>query len=65
MIDKLIALGVVIIIVGIVVYLVKLLLDLVPMDDRFKQIAWVLILLIAVLICLSKALPLLGINAGL
>lgn len=57
----LIGLIVVIIVVGIVAYIVNLLLDMLPMDGNFKQIAKVLVILVAVLIVISRALPLLGI----
>lgn len=65
MIDALIGLLIVIIVVGIVVYLLKMIIDLIPMPANFKQIAWILLLLIAILIILGKALPLLGISAGI
>lgn len=65
MISTLISLIVLVLVVGIVLYLVQLLLALVPMDERFKKIAWVLILLIAVLIVLAKVLPLLGVSMSL
>lgn len=62
MIDGLIGLIIVIVIVGIVFWLVAYLLDMVPMDARFKQIAKVLLILVAILIILSRALPMLGVN---
>lgn len=61
MINGLIGLVVLVVIVGIVVYLLRLLINLIPMDGAFKQIAWVLIILVAALYVISKALPLLGI----
>lgn len=61
MIDGLIGLVVLVIIVGIVAYLCTLLVGMLPLDARFKQIANVLIMLIAVLIILARALPLLGV----
>ena len=64
MINGLIALLVVIIVVGIVAYLIKMLIDMLPLDDRFKQIAGVLLMLVAILIILAKALPLLGVSLG-
>ena len=63
MVSALIGLVILIVIVGIIVYLVQLLLNLIPMDDRLRQIAWVLILLVAVLIIIAKALPLLGVSS--
>ena len=61
MVSTLTSVIVLVIIVGIVVYLLNLLLALIPMDGRFKQIAWVLILLVAALIVIQRVLPLLGI----
>lgn len=61
MVNGLIGLVVVIIVVGIVAYLVTLLVNKLPLDGRFKQVANVLIMLIAVLIILARALPLLGV----
>lgn len=61
MVDALVGLIVLVVIVGIVVYLLQLLIGLIPMDERFRQIVWVLVLLVAALIIISKALPLLGI----
>jgi di/tricarboxylate transporter len=65
MLEGLIGLVVLIIVVGIVVYLVRLLLNMIPMDESFRQIAWVCILLVAVLIVIARALPMLGIHTGL
>lgn len=65
MIDALIGLLVLVLVLGIVIYVVKLIIDMIPMDARFKQIAWLLLILIAVLILLARALPLLGISAGI
>lgn len=61
MVESLIALIILIIVLGIVVFLVNMLIDLIPMDGRFKQIAKVLIILVAVLILLMRALPLIGV----
>lgn len=62
MIEALIGLLILIIILGIVLYLCMLLVDMIPMDASFKQIAKVLLILVAVLILLARALPLLGIG---
>jgi hypothetical protein len=62
MIDGLIGLIVVVIVVGIVAYLIKMLIDMLPVDGRFKNIANILVMLVAVLIVLSRALPLLGVQ---
>jgi hypothetical protein len=62
MISALVSLIVLIVVVGIVAYIVLLLLDMLPIEGGFKQIARVLIMLVAVLIVLMKALPLLGVS---
>lgn len=62
MVESLIALIILVIVVGIVVFLINMLIDLIPMDGRFKQIAKVLIILVAVLITLMRALPLIGVS---
>lgn len=61
MTSALIALIVVVIVVGIVLYLATLLIDMIPMDGKFKQIAKILLILVAILIVIDRALPLLGI----
>lgn len=58
----LIGLLVLIIVVGVVYYLIAMLIDMLPLDGRFKQIAKVLLILICVLIILSRTLPLFGVN---
>ena len=62
MIESLIALLVVILIVGIIAWLVVWLIDTLPIDANFKQIARVLVMVIAVLIILMRALPLIGVS---
>ena len=62
MISALISLIVLIVVVGIVAYIVLLLLDMLPIEGGFKQIARVLIMLVAVLVVLMRALPLLGVS---
>lgn len=61
MIDGLIGLLVAVIIVGIVVGVLYIVIDMIPMDPRFNQIAKLLLILVAVLILLARALPLLGV----
>lgn len=61
MISALISLIVLVIIVGIVLWLATVLIDTLPMDANFKQIAKILIVLVAVLLILARALPLLGV----
>ena len=65
MVEALIGLVILIIVVGIVLYLLRLLINLIPMDENFRQIAWVLVILVAVLIILARVLPLLGVHTGL
>lgn len=62
MIEGLIALLIAIIVIGIVVAIIMYIIDLIPMDGRFKQIAKVLVMLVACLVLLMKALPLLGVS---
>jgi hypothetical protein len=64
MVESLIALIILIIVLGIVVFLINMLIDLIPMDGRFKQIAKVLLILVAVLILILRALPLIGVSTG-
>jgi hypothetical protein len=61
LIEGLIGLLIVILIVGIVAAVVIYCVDLLPIQQPFKQAARVLVLLIAVLIILLRALPLLGV----
>lgn len=61
MLEGLIGLLVVLIVVGIIAALIIYLIDMLPIDVRFKQIARVLVILIAVLVILMRALPLLGV----
>jgi hypothetical protein len=63
MVDALIGLFIVVIVVGIVYYLLKLVINLLPIEGNFKQIANLLLLLICVLFILARALPLLGVHA--
>jgi len=63
MIEPLIALLVLVLIVGIVVWLVLWLISEIPMPEPFGRIARILVIIIAVLIILARALPLIGISA--
>jgi hypothetical protein len=65
MIGGLIGLIILVIIVGIVVYLLTLLIDMLPMDARFLHIAKILLILVAFLIVLARALPLLGLSLSI
>ncbi|MEK1930397.1 MAG: hypothetical protein AAAC47_11545 [Pararhizobium sp.] len=65
MIESLIALIILIIVLGIVVFVINMLIDLIPMDGRFKQIAKVLLILVAVLILIARAFPLIGVTGHL
>jgi hypothetical protein len=61
MINALIALLITALVVGIVAWIIIYLIDMLPIEGNFKQIARVLVLLIAVLVILARALPLLGV----
>lgn len=65
MISGLIALLIAVIVVGIMAWLITYIIDMLPIDGPFKQIAKVLVLLVAVLVILAKALPLLGLEGVL
>lgn len=62
MIEGLIALLIVVIVVGIVAGLIVWCIDMLPIEPNFKQIARVLVIVIAVLVILLRALPLLGVT---
>lgn len=62
MISGLVALLIVILVVAIVAAVLTYCIDLLPINDQFKSICKILILLIAVLIIITKALPLLGVG---
>lgn len=62
MIEGLITLLVVIVVVGIVAWVIIYILDKFPLPEPFHQVARVLVLLIALLVVLSQALPLLGVS---
>lgn len=62
MINGLIALLIAVIVVGIIAWLITYIIDMLPIDGPFKQIARVLIMLVAVLIILMRALPMLGVH---
>lgn len=64
MVHGLVGLLVAILVVGLVAWLVVYLIDMLPLDERFRQIARVLVLVIAVLVILFRALPLLGVHVG-
>jgi hypothetical protein len=61
-IEPLIALLIAIIVIGIVAAIIIYLIEMLPIDGTFKQICRVLIMLIAVLLILARALPLLGLG---
>lgn len=60
MIDTLIAVIITLIIVGVVYYVVNLVLDMLPMDGRIRQIINVLLVIVLALIVISQLLPLIG-----
>lgn len=59
--DALISLLILVLVVGIIVAVIVYCIDMLPIDGRFRQIARVLVLLIAVLIILARSLPMLGV----
>jgi len=61
-IEGLIGLIVLLIVVGIVCWIVLRLIDMLPMEGSFKQIAQALVILVAVLVVLYRALPLIGVS---
>jgi hypothetical protein len=61
MVEPLIALLVVCLVVAVVCAVLLYAVNLLPIEGNFKQIIHLLIILIAVLIIIFKALPLLGI----
>jgi len=64
MISGLIGLLVVILVVGIVASVIPYCVHLLPIEANLKQIARVLVMLIAALIILYRALPLLGVGVA-
>lgn len=62
MIEGMIGLIVLLIVVGIVCWIVLRLIDMLPMEGSFKQIAQALVILVAVLVVLYRALPLIGVS---
>jgi hypothetical protein len=64
MINALIALLILILVVGIVAWIIIYLIDLLPIEGNFKQIARVLVMLIAVLVILLRALPVSPLPSG-
>ena len=65
MVEGLVGLLVLIVLVGIVCWIVLALIDLLPMAGGFKPIAKGVVILLAVLIVLMRALPLLGVSLNL
>ena len=61
--EALISLLILVIIVGVVYYVLTLLVNM--LDEPFRKIAHILLILICVLVVLAKALPLLGVNIGI
>ena len=61
MVTALIGLLITILVVGLVAAIIIYCIDLLPLDPRFHQAAHILVMLIAVLIILLRALPLLGV----
>ena len=61
MVEPLIGLLITLIVIGIVAAIIVWLIDMLPIDGRLKQVVRVLVMLVAVLIILMRALPLLGV----
>lgn len=59
MLSSVISLLISIVIIGIVCWLLMYLVDRLPMEGRFKQIARILIIVIAILAIIQRAIPLL------
>ena len=57
--DPLIRLLVVVVVVGLIVYLARMILDAIPMDERIRNVGYVLILVIAILYILRAAMAVL------
>jgi hypothetical protein len=64
MIESLVQLLIAILVIGLVAAVITYCIDLLPIDPRFRQIAKALVLIIAVLVILVRALPLLGMHTG-
>lgn len=62
MASGLISLLILILILGLVLWLCIYLIDMLPMPPPFGQVAKVVLILIAIIILLSKALPLAGVS---
>lgn len=63
--NALIGLLVLILIVAVIWYVLKTVIDLMPIDATFKRIAQILLLLIVALVIFVRTLPLLGIAVPL
>lgn len=61
MVNALIELLIFAVLIGLVAALIVWLIDMLPIDGRFKQIARAIVGVIAVLVILLRALPLLGV----
>ena len=57
--DGLIGLLIFIVILAVIIVVLKYIIDLIPMPEPFGKIAWILLMLIALLLILQRALPLL------
>ena len=62
MINALISLLIVILVVGLLAWTIIYLIDMLPIEGHFKLIARALVLVIALLIIVMGALPLLGVQ---
>lgn len=62
MLSGLIGLLIAILVIGIVAAVIIYLVDMLPIDARFKQVVRILVILIALLMILVRALPMLGVG---
>jgi len=63
MLEGLVALLIAILVIGIVAAIIIYLIRMLPIDPKFKQIGEIVVMLIAVLLILIRALPLLGVTS--
>lgn len=61
--SALISLLILVIVLGVILWLCLYLIDMLPIEPNFKQIAKVLMIVVAILILLMRALPILGVSA--
>jgi hypothetical protein len=62
MVESLISLLILVVVLGIVCWVVLYCIRLLPIEAPFQQIATALVIIVALLIFLTRALPLLGVS---